>query len=423
MSSLDEFSRAPLDLSKASDRLGWAGKVIDRLFGGIGYGRLRIVLPSGQMIEKRGRQHGPEAAIDVRSWRMLRRVIAAGDIGFAEGFIEGDWTTSDLTAVIRCAATNSEALARAIEGGLPMRLLNRVKHLLNANTKRGSRRNIEAHYDLGNGFYKEWLDPSMLYSSAIFDQTTPTLEAAQRKKLETIAEKLQLSGGESVLEIGCGWGALALHLAEKWDAIVTGITLSPAQLDWARHAIEASEVSGQIDLDLRDYRDLHGQFDRIVSIEMFEAVGEAYWPGYFETLKRCLKPGGRAVLQIISIEEKRFATYRSTTDFIQKYIFPGGFLPSDAALSASAAAVGLRITATEHFGRSYARTLVEWRTRFQANWPAIGALGFDERFKRLWHYYLCYCEAGFEEGAINVGLYTLEHDDQCGQVNRETWHE
>jgi cyclopropane-fatty-acyl-phospholipid synthase len=190
---------------------------------------------------------------------------------------------------------------------------------------------------------------------------------------------------------------------------VTGITLSPSQLEWARHVVEASAVSDQVDLHLRDYRDIAGQFDRIVSIEMFEAVGEAYWPGYFDTLKRCLKPGGRAVLQIISIEEARFATYRSTTDFIQKYIFPGGFLPSDGALSASVAAAGLKISATEHFGASYARTLAEWRARFEARWPAISALGFDERFRRLWHYYLCYCEAGFEEGTINVGLYTIEH--------------
>ncbi|NLR97098.1 class I SAM-dependent methyltransferase [Rhizobium sp. P38BS-XIX] len=412
MSSLDESSRAPIDLSEDSGRFGWAGKIIDRLFGTIAYGRLRLVLPAGQIIEKRGRHHGPEASITICRWRMLRRVVAAGDIGFAESFIDGDWTTPDLTAVIRFAARNSEALAPAIEGGLPMRLLNRVKHLLNANTKRGSRRNIEAHYDLGNAFYKEWLDPSMLYSSAIFDMTTPTLEAAQQKKLETIAEKLDLSGGESILEIGFGWGALALHLAEKSDASVTGITLSPSQLDWARHAVEISDVSDKIDLSLKDYRDIDGQFDRIVSIEMFEAVGEAYWPSYFDTLKRCLKPGGRAVLQIISIEEQRFATYRNTTDFIQKYIFPGGFLPSDSVLSASVRAAGLKITATDHFGRSYARTLAEWRARFEARWPVIAELGFDERFRRLWHYYLCYCEAGFEEGTINVGLYTIEPDHE-----------
>jgi cyclopropane-fatty-acyl-phospholipid synthase len=409
MSWSDELSGTPLELSEASGKLGWAGNVLERLLSGIRYGCLRIVLPSGEVVEKKGSQPGPEAVVVIRKWRMLRRVIGAGDIGFAEGFIEGDWMSPDLTSVIRFAAKNSKALAPAVEGSLPIRLINRLKHILRANTKRGSRRNIEAHYDLGNEFYGRWLDPSMLYSSAIFDDTTPTLEEAQRRKLDRIAEKLSLAGGESVLEIGCGWGALAKHLASEWQARVTGITLSPSQLSWAREMLDETGSSEHVNLRLQDYRDTDGQFDRIVSIEMFEAVGEAYWPSYFETLKRCLKPGGRAVLQIISIEEERFRTYRGGTDFIQKYVFPGGFLPSDSALAASVKDAGLIISATEHFGKSYARTLAEWRIRFEASWPQIAALGFEERFRRLWLYYLCYCEAGFEEGTIDVGLYTIEH--------------
>jgi cyclopropane-fatty-acyl-phospholipid synthase len=227
--------------------------------------------------------------------------------------------------------------------------------------------------------------------------------------LQCIAEKLALEGGEKILEIGCGWGALAGYLAEYGDAHVTGITLSPSQLAWAQTAVKEVGKSDAVDLRLQDYRDVQGQFDRIVSIEMFEAVGEAYWPEYFATLKRCLKPGGRAVLQVISIEETRYENYRRKADFIQKFIFPGGFLPSDKVLERDLVKAGLVLTDTEHFGHSYALTLAEWRQRFIANWPEIEKLGFDDKFRRLWEYYLCYCEGGFEEGAINVGLYTIEH--------------
>ena len=409
MSPFDDFSRMSLDASKDTDGLGFAGRLLLRLLRNIRHGRLRVMLPSGAVIEKIGSEAGPEAVIVIRRWRMLRRVIAAGDIGFAEGYLDEDWTTPDLTALIRFAARNTEALSRAVEGSPLMRLFNRAKHLLNANTKHGSRRNIEAHYDLGNDFYKEWLDPSMLYSSGIFDQSAQTLEASQQKKLERILEKLDLDGSKNLLEIGCGWGALAVFLAGRANARVMGVTLSPSQLAWAKDAAEKAEKSDQVDLRLQDYRDLDGQFDRIVSIEMFEAVGEAYWPNYFATLKRCLKPGGRVVLQIISIEEGRFDSYRRDTDFIQKYIFPGGFLPSDSALKVAVSKAGFVLRDKELFGKSYARTLAEWRARFHARWPAIAALGFDERFRRLWHYYLCYCEAGFEEGSIDVGLYTIEH--------------
>lgn len=408
MSQFDDFSNIPLTLPSKSGRIGLGERLVLRVVRSIRYGRLHIVMPSGTVIEKAGPEAGPEATIIMRRWRALRRLVSAGDIGFAEGFLDEDWTTPDLTALIRLAARNTDALLPTIKGNVLMRFVNRVGHLLNANTRRGSRRNIQAHYDLGNDFYREWLDPTMLYSSAIFDETTPTLEIAQQNKLDRIREKLALSGGESVLEIGCGWGALAVDLATKSDVDVLGITLSPSQLAWAKDFAARSGKQDQVDLRLQDYRDTYGQFDRIVSIEMFEAVGEAYWPSYFATLKRCLKPDGRALLQIISIEESRFDDYRSNIDFIQKYIFPGGFLPSDKALAGTVAAAGLKLTEVEHFGKSYARTLREWRARFHANWPAIASQGFNERFRRLWHYYLCYCEAGFEEGSINIGLYTIE---------------
>ncbi|RDJ03036.1 SAM-dependent methyltransferase [Rhizobium grahamii] len=409
MSQYDDLSHLTLTLPARYEYPGFAGRLLRRLVGNLHTGRLRIVLPSGIVVEKTGTEPGPDATIVMTKWRMVRRILTAGDIGFAEGFLEGDWTTPDLTEVIRLAARNKDVLSRAIGGSILMRLVNRMLHLLNANTKKGSRRNIEAHYDLGNDFYKEWLDPTMLYSSAIYDDTTPHLEAAQQKHLDRIREKLALSGGESVLELGCGWGALAIELATRSSAKVVGLTLSPSQLAWASDVVGKSAKARLVDLRLQDYRDAKGQFDRIVSIEMFEAVGEAYWPVYFETLRRCMKYNGRAVLQIISIEETRFEAYRGSIDFIQKYIFPGGFLPSDKALERAVSTAGLKLTEIEHFGRSYARTLADWRSRFHANWPAIAKQGFDERFRRLWHYYLCYCEAGFEEGNINVGLYTIEH--------------
>lgn len=410
MSQLED-SALPIEHRSRPNASGLGARIVRRLVDGLQCGRLRVMLPSGAIIDKVGPQDGPDAMIVVRRWRMLRRVLASGDIGFAEAYIEGDWTSPDLTAVIRLAARNNDALAPAISGSFAMRLVNRMFHLLRPNSRKGARRNIEAHYDLGNEFYRLWLDPSMLYSSAIWTEETKTLEEAQQYRLDRIREKLDLSGGESILEIGCGWGALAKDLAVEADAEVTGITLSPSQLAWARDVALQSGKSGKIDLRIQDYRDVDSRYDRIVSIEMFEAVGEAYWPDYFDTLRRCLKPGGTALLQIISIEEDRYETYRTTPDFIQRYIFPGGFLPSDSALAAEIQCAGLRLVEVEHFGKSYARTLAEWRNRFLAAWPAIAAQGFDQRFQHLWDYYLCYCEAGFEEGSINVGLYTLEHAD------------
>jgi len=409
MTPFDNLSELPVQNTRVSGRMGLGTWLITRLLNNIHRGRLRITLPGGGTIEKSGTSEGIDAILVLHNWRAIRRLFVNGDIGFAEGFIENDWSTPDLTALIRFAAQNRDAFTKSMRGSLPMRLINRLAHGLNANTRRGSRRNIEAHYDLGNEFYRQWLDPSMLYSSAIFNLMTPTLEAAQQRKLERIAEKLQLTGNKDVLEIGCGWGALAIHLVTQHNANVTGITLSPSQLRWAENAAEKTDKADRIKLKLQDYRDVKGQFDNIVSVEMFEAVGEAYWPSYFGTLKRCLKPGGRAVLQIISIEENRFDTYRRKADFIQKYVFPGGFLPSDSALEKAVGQAGLKLTEKELFGQSYALTLAEWRQRFHARWQTISLLGFDERFRRMWDYYLCYCEAGFAEGTINVGLYTIEH--------------
>ena len=387
-------------------------RLISRLLPALRFGRLQIVFPGGAVLNRAGAEPGPDATVILHSWRAVRRLATGGDVGFAESWIDGEWTSPDLTSLIRLGIRNAETVDGKTHGSFLARAANRLAHGRNANSKRKSPRNIQAHYDLGNDFYRLWLDQTMLYSSALWDGKTASLEDAQRNKLDRICELLQLSGGESILEIGCGWGALAAQLAATPQSRVTGITLSPAQLEWAKQEVLAHGRGDRVDLRLQDYRDVTGAFDRIVSIEMLEAVGEAYWPAYFGTIARSLKPGGSAVIQVITIAEDRYESYRTEVDFIQKHIFPGGFLPSKTALRSAIENAGLREVRSETFGLSYARTLAEWRHRFHANWDKISYLGFDDRFRRLWDYYFCYCEAAFCEGAVDVGLYTLECDRQ-----------
>ncbi len=389
---------------------GWAPRVriLARLLEGLRYGSLSVTLPSGQKFVRVGGEPGPEASVVLHRWRALRRLFTGGDIGFAQAWIDGDCSSLDLTALIRLAARNLHGLGGA-KGSSFSRLAFRLRHLLNDNTRRGSARNIIAHYDLGNDFFRVWLDEAMLYSSALWDGATPTLEAAQSRKIERVLDLLDVKGGERILEVGCGWGTSAVRLAEAGAARVTGLTLSPAQLDFARDLAAAHDSASQVDFRLQDYRDIDGRYDRIVSIEMAEAVGEAWWPTYFGKIAGCLEPGGRAVLQVITIAEEHFDDYRRTVDFIQRYIFPGGCLPSKTALHQQLEAAGLRLVSQESFGLSYARTLAEWRRRFHTGWPEIASLQFDDRFRRLWDYYLCYCAAGFLEGVTDVGLYCVEH--------------
>ncbi len=390
---------------------GWDPRVriLARLLDGLRYGSLSVILPSGQKFVRSGSEPGPEATVVLHRWRALQRLFTGGDIGFARAWIDGDCSSMDLTALIRLAARNLHGLGGAAKGSIFSRLAFRLQHLLNDNTRRGSARNIVAHYDLGNDFFRLWLDEAMVYSSARWDGSTPTLEAAQLRKIERILDLIDVRGGERVLEIGCGWGTLAVRLAEAGVAHVTALTLSPAQLDFARRLAAARGSGSQVDFRLQDYRDVDGRFDRIVSIEMAEAVGEAWWPAYFGKIARCLEPGGRAVVQVITVADEHFDHYRRTVDFIQRYIFPGGCLPSKTVLAQQFEQAGLRLVSHESFGLSYARTLAEWRRRFHARWPDIAALGFDDRFRRLWDYYLSYSAAGFLEGVSDVGLYCVEH--------------
>lgn len=384
------------------------------ILSAVRYGSLIIEMPSGERVRNDVRQPGPEAILVLRRWRALRLIASQGDLGFSQGYIDGDWTTPDLTTLIAFASLNNAALDRVIQGKWPMRLLRRMAHVLRANTRQGSRKNIAYHYDLGNDFYELWLDRSMTYSSAMYESGSMSLEQAQAAKLDRIAHLLQLAPGQSVLEIGCGWGALATKLAAEQAVQVTALTLSKEQRAYALSLSEEKELSDKIDIRLEDYRDVAGTYDRIVSIEMLEAVGEAYWPAYFATLQRCLRPGGRAVIQVISIAEDRYESYRAGADFIQTHIFPGGMLPSKTLLKKQIEAAGLTLAGSECFGSCYARTLAEWRIRFHRAWPEIARLGFSEDFRRMWDYYLCYCEAGFRTKAIDVGLYVITKPAKSG---------
>lgn len=384
-----------------------ATRLFVRLLAGLKFGRITLILPSGQHLNHDGAEAGPNAVLELHNWRPLRRLLLRGDIGLAESYIDGDWDSADLSRLVEFAAVNIGIFDHRLTGFLPARLVLRLSHLLKGNSKRRSRKNISLHYDLGNKFYKPWLDRQMIYSSAIYADDRMSLERAQEHKVERIVELLQLSGSERVLEIGCGWGALATRVA-RGSAHVTGITLSREQHSYARESLGYQGLTNTPDIRLEDYRDVKGLFDRIVSIEMIEAVGEAYWPNYFDTLRRCLKERGRVVLQAITIRKDQFEKYRRRADFIQTYVFPGGMLPSEEGMVEQARRSGLTLVDSERFGRSYARTLAEWRDRFNQAWPEIRELGFTEKFRRLWNYYLCYCEGGFKAGTINVGLYVFK---------------
>lgn len=381
-------------------------RLLARLMPGIACGKLRLVLPGGPEIEVSGRQPGPEAFIRLHRWRGLARIFLGGDHGFAEAYMRGDWSTPDLPHLLRLCMRNETELEAYWRGRNLARLRNRLKHFEHENTRSGSRRNVAAHYDLGNAFYAGWLDRDMNYSSALYTGEE-TLEAAQQAKLDRVVSLLELSGGERVLEIGCGWGALAERLARQHGCRLLGVTLSAEQHAYARARLAPEIVAETAEIRLQDYRDVSGKFDRIVSIEMLEAVGERYWRTYFEKLAALLAVGGVAVLQVITIEESRFEDYRRRPDFIQRYIFRGGMLPTKSAILRESSRAGLALTHVQSFGESYARTLRDWRARFEASWDRVAALGFDERFRRMWSYYLAYCEAGFTSGATDVSYFRL----------------
>lgn len=369
-------------------------------------GRLRLTLPSGAQALITGRQPGADAELVLHTYQAFWKSLKRGSIGFAESYMDGDCETPDLKALFEYFIDNRAGLTTAGRGYFRVRAQDRRFHASRANTRSGSKANITAHYDLGNAFYAAWLDPSMTYSSAFYETPHDTLEQAQRHKIARVLGMLGIEQSHRVLEIGCGWGALAEAMADH-GARVVGLTLSHEQHDEARRRLSRAGLTDQTDIRLQDYRDVDGAYDRVVSIEMIEAVGEENWPAYFATLHDRLVPGGVAVIQAITIDDAIFDTYRRKADFIQRYIFPGGMLPTKAIIADEARRAGLTLEASTTFGLSYARTLREWRHRFEAAWPQIATMGFDQKFRRMWLYYLAYCEAGFEKGTVDVGLYRL----------------
>ncbi|MBN9670426.1 SAM-dependent methyltransferase [Roseibium aggregatum] len=368
----------------------------------IQFGTLKIEFPDGRAFVIQGQQDGPYGVLVIHDWRFFKMVVQSGDVGVGEAFISGYWSSPDVTTFLELFCINQESTLRAIQGSPVARVLMSIRHWLNSNTKRGSKRNISAHYDLGNAFYDKWLDPSMTYSSAIYSNETNDLEQAQAAKYASLVRETDIGPDHTVLEIGCGWGGFAEYVSKTVGAHVRALTISQEQFDYARERIFRAGLNEKVDVVFQDYRDEKGVYDRIASIEMFEAVGEKYWSTYFSQLANCLKPGGKAGLQIITIQDKMFEDYKRGTDFIQRHVFPGGMLPPPGRLVDIGKSLGLDLANQTIFGQDYARTLSEWRQRFGQAWPQIRPLGFDDRFKRLWEFYLHYCEAGFRSGNIDV---------------------
>jgi cyclopropane-fatty-acyl-phospholipid synthase len=387
-----------------------AARAVLRLLQRLQHGRLTLHWPDGQQ-STFGSSAGGEvqATLRLHNWNICAAALRSGDIGVAETFIAGDWDSPDLAALLGLFVANRAHFETVVYGSWWGSLLHRAKHLRNRNSRRGSEKNIHAHYDLGNDFYRLWLDPTMSYSSAWFEGDRPgDLAGAQQAKMRRALRECDVGAGAQVLEIGCGWGALAEMAAGEFEASLTGVTLSAEQLVFAQERLRDAGLSRRTTLRYQDYRELDGAFDAIVSIEMFEAVGREYWADFFATLRRCLKPGGKACIQSITIRDDLFDRYVRSTDFIQRYIFPGGLLPSPAKFRAAAERAGLRVVNELDFGLDYAETLRRWRADFLAAAGAVRGLGFDTGFMRTWEFYLAYCEAAFEQRNTSVMQFTLQ---------------
>jgi len=381
-------------------------KVLRQLTATLQGGRVTFVLSSGRQIQCDSGVAGPEAILYLHSLNALRRLLTAGYIGLAEGYMAAEWSTPSLRQLFDFGTANETCLNQTLKGNWAVRLAHMATHRYRRNSRRGSRKNITRHYDLGNAFFSRWLDPSMTYSAALFRKDgAETLLEAQNSKYQRIITELGIETHHRVLEIGCGWGGFAEKCASETGAHVTAITVSPEQKKYAAERLETAGLTDRTDVQLRDYRDVDGQFDRIVSIEMLEAVGEAYWPTYFGVLANRLKSGGRAMVQVITVPDAGFDSYRNGVDFIQRHIFPGGMLLSPGKIEENALAAGLEIGDEFYFGGDYARTLDAWADTFQKQWPQIVAHGFDDRFKRTWEYYLGYSAAGFRAGKIDLGQF------------------
>ncbi|MCE0503732.1 cyclopropane-fatty-acyl-phospholipid synthase family protein [Roseivivax sp. GX 12232] len=374
---------------------------------GLENGRVDFVLPDGRRFRAEGKAPGPVAELEIHNPDLFARLIREGDLGFCDAYLDGWWSTPDLQAFMDLVHADNEDIYDGFPGMGLVRLYERARFWLKSNSKTQARRNIAHHYDLGNEFYGLWLDDTMTYSSAKFETGQESLEAAQVKKYASMVDQMGAKPGDHVLEIGCGWGGFAEYAARERGLKVTGLTISQAQYDYARERMRRAGLEDQVEIKLQDYRDEQGRFDGIASIEMFEAVGERYWPVYFDTVKERLKPGARATLQVITVQHRRWKVYKRGPDFIQKYIFPGGMLPSPVVLRDEITRAGLEVMKSIEFGESYSQTLRRWHDTFNDKWDQVAQLGFDDRFRRMWNFYLTSCAATFSSGNCDVTQITL----------------
>lgn len=395
-------------VSNTSLTLPWHARTILSLLEKIQIGQLTLVSPEGEKFIFRGTQSGIEANIQIHDWTVCKACLKSGDIGLAETYIDGLWDSTDIQSLLRLFLVNRQVIEKAIYGNWWGRLGYRIKHWLNKNSKAGSKKNIHAHYDIGNAFYSLWLDPSMTYSSACFEDKDTSLIEAQEAKYQRIINSIDVHAGQNILEVGCGWGGL-MEVASKHGINIDCLTISQEQATYARDRAQRikSDASGEVNILIRDYRDHQNQYDGIASIEMFEAVGEKYWSTYFEMIQRCLKPGKKACIQTIVIADNLFDKYRRSSDFIQQYVFPGGMLPSIKKFKEAAQSKGLIVEDVYQFGQDYQKTLCLWHQKFNQHLQEIKQQGFDEKFIRLWNLYLMYCAAGFAENSTDVVQFTL----------------
>lgn len=383
-------------------------RLMANVFERLSYGSVICHLPDGRCVRFVSAEEPQETAVfHIRDYAVARRSLLGGAIGFYESYAADQWDSPDLAQVLYVLARNVDHVQEEMAANPFVRTVNNVMHAFNRNTKAGSKRNIMAHYDLGNAFYEKWLDPSMTYSSAVYSAPDQALTDAQTQKYAMLAQRIDLKREESVLEIGSGWGGFAEYAAKEVGARVTGVTISREQYDYACERIQRAGLNERVEIRLQDYRDVKGRFDKLASIEMFEAVGKEYWPVYFGKVRDNLRDGGLAGLQVITIDDRLYPHYEKAADFIQRYVFPGGMLPSPAIMDAESRKAGLKMVDTHSFGEDYARTLRTWHDSFLHAWEEIRQIGFDDRFKKLWRYYLAYCEAGFRARTIDVGHYTL----------------
>ena len=382
------------------------GQVFD-MASDMNSGRLDFALPDGRIFRAEGKNAGPVAQVDIHNPEVFARLIREGDLGFSDAYLEHWWSTPDLQAFMDWVHADNDDLYDGFPGMGLVRFYEKLRFWLQNNSKRQARKNISHHYDLGNDFYGLWLDETMTYSSALFTTGQESLEAAQIAKYASMVDQMGVKEGDHVLEIGCGWGGFAEYAAKERGLKVTGLTISKEQLEYSKKRIESKGLQDKVNIKLQDYRDEKGRYDGIASIEMFEAVGQKYWPVYFETIKNCLHPGRQATLQIITVQDARWEVYQRGVDFIQKYIFPGGMLPSPNALKAEVQNAGLSVVKSKEFGLSYSQTLRRWHDVFNAKWDQAAALGFDDRFRRMWNFYLTSCAATFESGNCDVTQITI----------------